>query len=220
VPDATDVAWIRRVVLDEYDTSQSRWPSDPAWKVVQSATFAEAPAEARRLLRRKQQGADVSILDGVQYGCLASRVAKLHQDGGQWTLSRAIREALPQLEAVEREQGIEFGELVRERRRQRGLPLPILDKVLPFRTSAMPEATHEDAPPIGEEYVLAGTDPRQVRVALAEERMEEAFAMLQEAELRGSPTWTLERLEEAYHIEEAAFRAAAMTAAPATCDVS
>ncbi len=42
-PDATDVAWIRRVVPDEHDTNQSRWPTDPAWKVVQSATFQMRP---------------------------------------------------------------------------------------------------------------------------------------------------------------------------------
>jgi hypothetical protein len=43
-PDATDIAWIRLVVPDEHDANQSRWPTDPAWKVLQSATFADAPA--------------------------------------------------------------------------------------------------------------------------------------------------------------------------------
>ena len=99
-PEATDVAWIRRVVPDEHDTNQSRWPTDPAWKVVQSATFADAPAEARRLIRRKQRGADEVVLDGVQFGCLISRVANRHAEGGTWTLSQALRDALPDLEKV------------------------------------------------------------------------------------------------------------------------
>jgi hypothetical protein len=51
-PDATDVAWIRRVLPDEQDSNQSRWPTDPVWRIVQSAKFQDAPAEARRLIRR------------------------------------------------------------------------------------------------------------------------------------------------------------------------
>ena len=73
------------------------------------------------------------MLDHGQYGYLASRTAILHADGGQWTLSRAIGEASPQLEAKEREQGISFGDLVRERRRQHGLPDEVADKFLRFR---------------------------------------------------------------------------------------
>ena len=43
------------------------------------------------------------------------------------------------LEAIEAKKtlaGKDFGELVRERRRQFGLPLPIAEKVLPFRPSS------------------------------------------------------------------------------------
>ncbi len=134
-PDAVDVAWIRKLVPEESDSRRSCWPTDPVWQVVQSATFADAPAEARRLIQREQCGHDVKVVDHGQYGYLASWTAILHPDGGQWTLPRALGEALPNLEAVEREQGKEFGELVRERRRQRELPLPIADKVLPFRPS-------------------------------------------------------------------------------------
>src|SRR5262249_37350843 len=42
-----DVAWIRRVIPEEGDANRSRWPTDPVWRVVQSATFADVPAEAR-----------------------------------------------------------------------------------------------------------------------------------------------------------------------------
>ncbi len=208
-PDAVDVAWIRRGVPEESDSRRSRWPTDPVWRVVQSATFAEAPAEARRLIRRRQRGHDTKKLDHGQYGYLASRTAILHADGGQWTLSRAIGEALPRLEAVEREQGIAFGELVRERRRQRGLALPVADKLLPLRSSASPETTHEDSPPLGDDALSAVTDPRQLRMALAEGRVAEAFSALQEAELRGAPRRTQDRLEEAYFAELATYRSLA-----------
>jgi hypothetical protein len=62
-PDAIDVAWIRRVVPEESDSRRSRWPTDPVWCVVQSATFADAPVEARRLIRRRQRGQDTKKLD-------------------------------------------------------------------------------------------------------------------------------------------------------------
>lgn len=200
-PDATDVAWIRRVVPDEHDTNQSRWPTDSAWKVVQSATFTDAPAEARRLIRRKQQGADEIVLDGVQFGCMVSRVANRHADGGMWTLSRALRDALPDLERVEAKKtaaGKDFGELVRERRRQRGLPLPIADKVLPFRPvtsdGRVAELPMEDALEYG-----------------AEERMAEAWQRLAEAEHSQTPARTL---NTAYLQEARAYAAVQVPSAP------
>ncbi len=148
--------------------------------MVQSATFADAPTEARRLIRRKQRGYDVKVLDHGQYGYLASRTAILHSNGGQWTLSRALGEALPQLEAVEREQGIDFGTLVRERRRQRGLPLPIAEKVLPFRSSTSPEASPCEPVHTG-----------------AEVRVAEAWERLDAAERSGRSPRTLRALEVA-----------------------
>src|SRR5262249_50375131 len=143
-PEAVDVAWIRRVVPQAGDTNRSRWPTDPVWRVVQSATFADAPAEARHLIRRRQRGTDVAVLDRGQFGYLISRVALQHPDGGQWTLSRALGEALRALEALEAKKthaGKDFGELVRERRRQRGLPLPIADKVLLLRPATTGDET-------------------------------------------------------------------------------
>jgi hypothetical protein len=82
-PNAVDVAWLRRVVPNEHDRNHSRWPTDPVWRVVQGATFAEAPADARRLIRRRQRGSDVAVLDRGLYGYLVSRVALGHPNGGQ-----------------------------------------------------------------------------------------------------------------------------------------
>jgi hypothetical protein len=47
------VAWIRRLVPDA-DTNRSRWPTDPVWRLVQSAPFTDALTTARRLIRREQ----------------------------------------------------------------------------------------------------------------------------------------------------------------------
>jgi hypothetical protein len=94
-PDTVDVARIRRVVSKESDSRRSRWPTDPIWRVVQSAILAEAPAEARRLIRRKQRGHATKLLDRGQYGYLASWTAILYAEGGQWTLSRALGKAVP-----------------------------------------------------------------------------------------------------------------------------
>jgi hypothetical protein len=217
-PDAVDVAWIRRVVPEKSDSRRSRWPTDPVWRVVQSATFAEAPAEARRLIRRRQRGHDTKKLDQGQYGYLASRTAILHPNGGQWTLSRAIGEALPQLEAVEREQGLPFGELVRERRRKRGLPLPIAEKVLPLLPCATSEAASDDSPLIAADGEPALNDPLHRRAALAEARVAETFEALQDAELHGTSQRILDHLEAAYLTEMATYRAIVGEEGPASSD--
>jgi hypothetical protein len=214
-PDAVDVAWIRRVVPDGGDANRSRWPTDPIWRVVQGAIFADAPAEVRRLIRRRQRGADVAVLDTGQFGYLVSRVAQLHPNGGEWTLSRALGEALPALEAVEAKKqaktGADFGELVRERRRQRGLPLPLAEKVLPFWAASR----DEEGRPIGEPLSDVGdreasVEVMQPRSAPAEARLEEAWARLVVAERAEKTRRTLDTLEAdylaalaAYHIEDA-----------------
>jgi hypothetical protein len=232
-PDAVDVAWIRRVVPDAGDTNRYRWPTDPVWHVVQGAVFAEAPAQARRLIRRRQRGADVAVLDTGQFGYLVSRVAQLHPNGGHWTPSRALGEALPALEAVEAKKqaktGMDFGELVRERRRQRGLPLPLADKVLPFRayppadTSADASASHEQVlPAVGPTPAAAtaadtnapAVDPRQRRAEVAEGRVAEAWARLAAAEQAGSMRRVLGRLEAAYLAELATYQSALVRRAP------
>ncbi len=90
------------------------------------------------------------MLDGVQFGCMISRTAKLHPDGGHVdALAGAAARRCRTLEAVEAKKtaaGKDFGELVRERRRQRGLPLPIAEKVLPFLPKPSSDATSDDPP--------------------------------------------------------------------------
>jgi hypothetical protein len=169
-PDTLDAAWVRRVVPEAGDANRSRWPTDPVWQVVQSATFAEAPADARRLIRRRQRGADVGVLDRGQYGYLISRTALLHPNGGQWTLSRALGETARALAIYEERVGKDFGALVRERRRQRGLPVPVAEQVLPFHPWSRP-----DPAAVAEESGVGVVDMRVVSTGRASpERAEQA----------------------------------------------
>ncbi len=164
-PDAVNVALIRQVVPSEDDTNHSRWPTDPAWRVVQQATFMSAPAQARRLIRRKQQAADVQVLVKLNYGTLVSRTARLHLHGGQYDFSAAVGEIVPALMKEAAKPDKDFSTLVRERRRKWGLPLPVQDKLLPFRSIphgiASPEPTEERCPLPQEQL----PDPRITPVA-------------------------------------------------------
>ena len=124
----------------------------------------------------------------MNFGCLISRTAQLHPDGGTWTLSRALGDALPALQALEEKKtaaGRDFGELVRERRRQRGLPLPVGEKVPPFR------------PPAGSASSLEA----------GEARVAEAWMALQSAEQARRSRRVLRELEEAYLAELASLGA-------------
>lgn len=102
---------------------------------------------------------------------------------------------------------------MRERRRQFGLPLPIADKVLPFRPCVVPDTAYEHSPLPGDD-TLTATDPLQLRVAMAEEQVAASFAALQDAELRGASRQALDRLEEAYRTEVATYEADVARLAP------
>ncbi len=235
-PDAVNIAWIRQVVPSEDDSNHSRWPTDPAWRVVQQATFAAAPAPARRLIRRKQQAADVQVLVKLNYGTLVSRTARLHPHGGQYDFPAAMGEIVPALMKEAAKPDKDFGTLVRERRRKWGLPLPVQDKLLPFRSA--PVETRLDLPtedvqdPLQEPFAVpnqvdAGAEspsdadsapsgtpdtPDNTQAALrllrAEQRVRDTLAALEAASLRGAPPWELRQWEQAYADEMIAYDAA------------
>jgi hypothetical protein len=155
------------------------------------------------LIRRRQRGADLAVLDTGQFGYLVSRVAQLHPNAGQWTLSRALEEALPALEAVEAKKraktGMDFGELVRERRRQRGLPLPVAEKVLPFRASPPTSPVEPELP------AASDSDPDEAaalsthdQVWFAERRLREAHQALEHAERWEASPRELERADATF----------------------
>ncbi|HEV2457083.1 MAG TPA: hypothetical protein VGS80_01870, partial [Ktedonobacterales bacterium] len=217
-PDAVNTAWIRLVVPEEGDSNRSRWPTDPLWRVVQSAPFSPAPAAARRLIRRRQQIHDVARLDSGVYGYLVSRVAHLHPNGGQYDISAAIGETHRALVTESGKPGKDFGELVRARRRRFGLPTPPAEKVLPFRRAAQsptqaeaPEhavcatAWTSDAPGLSEREPADESSVLLLRSA--ELRMEQALQTLDEAQMRGASPRALVQLEAVYACEDAAYRA-------------
>jgi hypothetical protein len=153
-----DVAWIRRVTPVEGDTNRSRWPTDPTWQVVQGATFTDVDPSARRLMRRAQRLCSVEHLDAVAFGFLVSRTAYLHPDGETWDVSWAARELVEALSKIAEGPDKEFGRLVRERRRERGLPVAPAASILPD----LP------APPGGQDAAALAEVDRMAETALQE----------------------------------------------------
>ena len=155
----------------------------------------------------------MAVLDRGQYAYLVSRVALQHRDGDHWTLFRALGEALPALEALEAtmtQRGHDFGELVRERRRQRGLPVPIADKVLPFRSASCSEMGVVELPEAAPAELSSSNAEAaaRLRLKLAEVRMMEAWLQLDQSELQGSSQRKLSGLEAVYLHESRTYKAA------------
>ena len=133
-------------------------------------------------------------------------------------MSRALGEVLPALEALEvkkMQRGRDFGELVRERRRLRGLPLPVAEKVLPFRSSLsavtdqkLPEVSKLPAKWPSRDAEGGAEEEVYLRAQLAEYRMAEAWMRLEEAERQGVARRRLHALEVAYLQEVCTYEAA------------
>jgi hypothetical protein len=213
-----DVAWIRRVVPDA-DTNRSRWPTDPVWQLVQKAPFSDAPTTARRLMRRQQHVHAVEQLDAGAYGYLVSRTALLHQQGETFDVSMGLRGLVQALTKIAAAPEKDFGALVRQRRRKRGLPVAPAGKVLPFvpagRCDNPAERTALDA--AAERMLdgaLQGDELHAARVRLAERRVREVFTALEEAERRQDSPRRLAKLELVYHHALVAYAALDRTASP------
>jgi hypothetical protein len=212
-PDAIAVAWLRRVVPAVEERNRSRWATDPVWRVVQAASFTDAPLAARRMVRRHQRSRDVRQLDVQVYGLLVSRVAQLHPEGGQWDVSQAIGEAAKALIVESTKPDKDFGTLVRERRKLRGLPVPAGEKVLPFRAGAARDAQTPLLAEVLDEAVAQPDDAERtarLRVKVAEVRLSEAGRRLDEseAERHRVPTRQMHTLEEAFLQETRTYAAA------------
>jgi hypothetical protein len=113
------------------------------------------------------------------------------------------------MEAKKTLAGTDFGELVRERRCQFGLPLSIAEKVLPFRPTSSPEAVIDVHTCIVDDTLSgdaspsdpAPADPPSWRMTHAEGRVADAWAQLQAAEQSRRSRQVLDRLEKAYRAE-------------------
>jgi hypothetical protein len=200
-----DVAWIRRVVPDA-DTNRSRWPTDPVWQVVQTAPFTDAPTKARRLLRREQHVHAVEQLDAGAYSYLVSRTALLHPKGETFDVSMGLRGLFEALTRIAAQPEKDFGELVRQRRRKRGLPVAPVGKVLPFQPACRdPDPAEHAALDAAAECILQdrkeAVPPDELDAArgrLAERRLREAFTALEAAEWRNETSRRLGRLKTLY----------------------
>jgi hypothetical protein len=197
-----DVAWIRRVIPDA-DSNRSRWPTDPMWQLVRTAPFTDAPHKARRLMRREQHVYAVEQLDAGAYGYLVSRTALLHPKGETFDVTMGLRGFFDALTKIAAAPEKDFGELVRQRRRKRGLPVAPAAKILPFLPSSRSEgAAQPAAVDVAAEVMFQDeTPPAEVDVArlrLTERRMAEAQYALEDASLRGSPPHEMAQLEENY----------------------
>jgi hypothetical protein len=197
-----DVAWIRRVIPDG-DTNRSRWPTDPVWRLVQVAPFTDAPAKARRLMRREQHVHAIEQLDAGAYGYLVSRTALLHPKGETFDVSMGLRGFFDALTKIAAQPEKDFGALVRKRRRNRGLPVAPAGKVLPFLPASNGDnAVERRALDTAAEGILGNAlhseELHAARTHLAERRLREAFTALEQAEWRNDTPKRLARLRTIY----------------------
>jgi hypothetical protein len=204
-----DVAWIRRAFPDA-DTNRSRWPTDPVWQLVQTAPFADAPTNARRLMRREQHVHAVEQLDAGAYGYLVSRTALLHPQGETFDVSMGLRGLFHALTKIATQPEKDFGELVRQRRRKRGLPVARAGKILPFLAAqSVCDSAERVAVDTAAERLLwgegHGDEWHEARVRLAERRLREALLALDQADLVNTPAWKRGGLEDAHAQEMNAY---------------
>jgi hypothetical protein len=203
-PDATDVAWLRRVIPTE-DSNRSRWPTDPAWRVVQNATFDAAPQEVRHLIRQEQQTTDVEKRIQALYGTLVSTAALENASGETWDISYAIRQVLPKLIEKSEEPGKDFGERVRERRKVLGL------SVLPQRAivpAFSPPETTGPSPEVLDTKPVDALDLAWWRTEMAERRMQEAALAVDQATAQHAPLPVIHQLDLARSHEQQVIEAA------------
>jgi hypothetical protein len=86
-------------------------------------------------MRREQHVHAVEQLDAGAYGYLVSRTALLHPKGETFDVSMGLRGFFDALTKIAAQPEKDFGELVRQRRRKRGLPVAPAGKILPFVTA-------------------------------------------------------------------------------------
>jgi hypothetical protein len=157
-------------------------------------------------MRRELHVYAVEQLDAGAYDYLVSRTALLHPKGETFDVSMGLRGFFDALTKIAAQPEKDFGELVRQRRRKRGLPVAPAGKVLPF----LPVPRYDDpaeraALDAAAEHLLRndawGGELRDARVRLAEWRVREAALALDQVDLITPIASERRRLENAYSQE-------------------
>jgi hypothetical protein len=160
----------------------------------------------------------VEQLDAGAYGYLVSRTALVHPKGETFDVSMGLRGLFDALTKIAAQPEKDFGELVRRRRRKRGLPVAPAGKVLPF----LPDRMRDDPALLEMVDAAAGIalrddlPPDQLRVArlrLAERRLREALFALDDASVRGASAREYLRLEQVFFQTVANYEALAALSA-------
>ncbi len=153
-------------------------------------------------------------LDGVLYGVLVRQVAELHLAGEHWDVSRALGDSAPALQELASQLDKDFGQRVRTRRQELGLPVALAGKVLPLRTTQLPWASPAELGVLDVDAPDTEEERAAWRVRLAERRMREAYLALEEANQHSVPEWGWAQLEATFQHEVQVY-AAALAAAEA-----
>jgi hypothetical protein len=145
-------------------------------------------------------------LDAGAYGYLVSRTALLHPQGETFDASMGLRGLFEALTTIAAQPEKDFGELVRQRGRKRGLPVAPAEKTLPCFA---PPPSEDQLSPVAVDaaaaVLLQNDAPVEslysARVRLAERRLAEALLALEEAGQRDASDTELTRLEGIYAYE-------------------
>jgi len=146
---------------------------------------------------------------------MVSLVAQQVAGREQWDVSRGIRELANHLTAEAEKPGKDFGELVRSRRKERGLPVKQRETVLPeFPLDWQPGKDPHEFSPIVQTDLGVLSPPwdeecpasrPELRLLAAEQRVREAFHQLEAAELRQEPAGKMAWYEAQYAQELATY---------------
>ncbi len=152
----------------------------------------------------------VEQLDAGAYGYLVSWTALLHPKGETFDVSMGLRGSFDTLTKIAGQPDKDFGELVRKRRRKRGLPVASVGKVLPLLPIHRDDDPAEQcALDVAAERILQetaqGDELLAARIRLAERRLREALLALDQAEVVNAPAWKRGGLEDAYGQEMKAY---------------
>lgn len=118
-----------RLAKPRVDLNKSRWPTDPAWEVVQAVPFGKGLPKPLKRVKR----VDPALMPMMQqmYGLLKSvavqRGTYLEGDADLWMELTYVGDCFQQ---IQQEQGVLFADEVRERARMMGKPLPLQPKTL------------------------------------------------------------------------------------------